>query len=187
MYGGMWTIPVPDIQRTDLLVIMGANPHASQGSLLACPDVMGELAAIRERGGQVVVVDPRRTGTADAADEWLPITPGTDAAFLLAVAQVLFADGLVDLGSVAESVDGVDDLRALVASWTPERVAGVTGIPADRIRRLAHDLATTDRAVVYGRIGLCNQEFGTLASWLVDVVNILTRHFDVPGGRRRGR
>ncbi|MEY2592041.1 MAG: hypothetical protein QOJ67_4025, partial [Acidimicrobiaceae bacterium] len=182
MYGGMWTIPVPDIRRTELLVIMGANPQASQGSLLACPDVMGEIGAIRERGGQVVVIDPRRTGTADAADEWLPITPGTDAAFLLAVTQVLFADGLVDLGSVAESVDGVDELRALVADWTPERVAAATGIPADRTRQLAHDLASTERAVVYGRIGLCNQEFGTLASWLVDVVNILTRHFDVPGG-----
>ncbi|MEY2455895.1 MAG: hypothetical protein QOK06_989 [Acidimicrobiaceae bacterium] len=182
MYGGMWTIPVPDIRRTELLVIMGANPQASQGSLLACPDVMGEIGAIRERGGQVVVIDPRRTGTADAADEWLPITPGTDAAFLLAVTQVLFADGLVDLGSVAESVDGVDELRALVADWTPERVAAATGISADRTRQLAHDLASTERAVVYGRIGLCNQEFGTLASWLVDVVNILTRHFDVPGG-----
>ncbi|MEY2452863.1 MAG: hypothetical protein QOD92_2437 [Acidimicrobiaceae bacterium] len=182
MYGGMWTIPVPDIRRTDLFVIMGANPHASQGSLLACPDVMGEIAAIRERGGHVVVVDPRRTGTADAADEWLPITPGTDAAFLLAIAHVLFADELVDLGTVAPSLDGVDELRALVADWAPERVSSVTGIPTDRIRRLAHELASTERAVVYGRIGLCNQEFGTLASWLVDVVNILTRHFDVPGG-----
>ncbi len=87
MYGGMWKIPVPDIQRTDLLVVMGANPHASQGSLLACPDVMGEIDAIRDRGGKVIVVDPRRTGTAERADEWLPITPGTDAALLLAVAQ----------------------------------------------------------------------------------------------------
>jgi anaerobic selenocysteine-containing dehydrogenase len=182
MYGGMWSIPVPDIRRTDLLVVMGANPHASQGSLLACPDVMGEIAAIRERGGKVVVVDPRRTGTAERASEWLPITPGTDAALLLAVVNVLFADGLVDLGSVGDLIDGVDELRSLVADWTPTRVAAVTDIAADRIERLAHELADTERAVVYGRIGLCNQEFGTLASWLVDVVNILTRHFDVPGG-----
>jgi anaerobic selenocysteine-containing dehydrogenase len=182
MYGGMWKIPVPDIQRTDLLVVMGANPHASQGSLLACPDVMGEIDAIRDRGGTVIVVDPRRTGTAAAADEWLPITPGTDAALLLAVAQVVFADGLVELGHVADRIDGLERFGELVADWTPERVAPVTGIPADRVRALARELATTERAVVYGRIGLCNQEFGTLASWLVDVVNVLTGHFDAVGG-----
>jgi anaerobic selenocysteine-containing dehydrogenase len=182
MYGGMWSIPVPDVRRTDLLVIMGANPHASQGSLLACPDLMGELEAIQARGGEVVVIDPRRTGTADRASEWLPITPGTDAAFLLAVVHVLFADGLADLGAVADLVDGVEELRALVADWSPERVAPTTGISAERTRRLAHQLAEVERGVLYGRIGLCNQEFGTLASWLVDVVNILTRHFDVPGG-----
>lgn len=182
MYGGMWSIPVPDVQRTDLFVVMGANPSASQGSLLACPDLMGEIAGIRKRGGRVVVVDPRRTGTADKADEWLPINPGTDAALLMAVVHVLFEDGLADLGTVADLVDGADSLRELSTDWTPERVAGVTGIDAERIRGLAHELAATERAVVYGRIGLCNQEFGTLASWLVDVVNILSRHFDVPGG-----
>jgi anaerobic selenocysteine-containing dehydrogenase len=182
MYGGMWSIPVPDVRRTDLFVVMGANPSASQGSLLACPDLMGEIDAVRDRGGEVVVIDPRRTGTADRASEWLPITPGTDAAFLLAVVNVLFDEDLVDLGGVGHLVDGVDDLRALAADWTPERVAATTGIPAERTRGLARQLAGTERAVLYGRIGLCNQEFGTLASWLVDVVNVLTRHFDVPGG-----
>ena len=182
MYGSMWSIPVPDVHRTDLIVVMGANPQASQGSLLACPDLMGELAAIQDRGGEVIVVDPRRTGTADMSSEWLPITPGTDAALLLAVVHVLFAEDLVDLGDAAKLIDGVDELRALVRDWTPERVTAVTDIPTERIRRLARQLAEVDRAVVYGRIGLCNQEFGTLASWLVDVVNILTRHFDVPGG-----
>jgi anaerobic selenocysteine-containing dehydrogenase len=184
MYGGMWKIPVPDIQRTDLMVLMGANPHASQGSLMACPDVTGELDRIRERGGTVVVVDPRRTGTADHADEWLPIAPGTDAALLLAVVQVLCADDLVDLGGLADLIDpvDVDAIAALAADFTPEAAAGLTRVPAERIRRLAHQLAEAERAVVYGRIGTCTQEFGTLASWLVDVVNILTRHFDVPGG-----
>ena len=138
MYGGMWSIPVPDVRRTDLLIAMGANPHASQGSLLACPDLMGEIAAIQARGGEVIVIDPRRTGTAERASEWLAITPGTDAAFLLAVTQVLFADGLVDLGIVADQIDGVDELAALVANWTPERVAITTGISAERTRRLAH-------------------------------------------------
>ncbi|MGI8334474.1 molybdopterin-dependent oxidoreductase [Actinomadura scrupuli] len=182
MYGGMWKIPVPDVQRTDLFVLMGANPQASQGSLLACPDVMGEIGRIRKRGGRVVVIDPRRTGTADKADEWIPIVPGTDAAFLMAVVNVIFEDGLVDLAHYGDLIDGLDDLRALAADWTPDRVAAVTGVPAERTRALAHELAGTERAALYGRIGLCNQEFGTLASWLVDVVNILTGHLDVEGG-----
>ncbi len=182
MYGSMWSIPVPDVPRTDLFVVMGANPQASQGSLLACPDLMGEIEGIKARGGEVIVIDPRRTGTADKATEWLPITPGTDAAFLLAVVHTLFADDLVNLGPNTDLIDGVDEVRALAENWTPERVAEATGIPAERTRRLAHQMAETERAVLYGRIGLCNQEFGTLASWLVDVVNILTAHFDVPGG-----
>ena len=181
MYGGWWSFPVPDIERTDLLVIMGANPAASQGSLLAAPDVMGLIGAVRQRG-KVIVVDPVRTATAERADEWLPITPGTDAALLLAVAHTLFDEHLVDVGSLAPHLDGLDTLGAVVADWPPERVAAVTGLPADRIRALARELAATPRAVVYGRIGTCNQEFGSLASWLVDVVNILTGHFDVPGG-----
>jgi len=181
MYGGWWSFPVPDIQRTDLLVVMGANPAASQGSLLAAPDVMGIIDGIRKRG-KVIVIDPVRTATAARADEWLPITPGTDAAFLMAIVHTLFAEDLVSLGTVAPYLDGVDRMREVSAEWSPERVAQATGIAAERIRALARELAATGRAAVYGRIGLCNQEFGSLASWLVDVVNILTAHFDVPGG-----
>ncbi|HUE34951.1 MAG TPA: molybdopterin-dependent oxidoreductase [Mycobacterium sp.] len=178
MYGGWWTFPVPDIERTDLLVIMGANPAASQGSLLAAPDVMGLIEGISQRG-KVIVVDPVRTLTAARADEWLPIVPGTDAALLLAVAHTLFDENLVNPG---RHVDGVDTMRRVAADWSPSRVAAVTGIDEDRIRRLARELAGTEKSVVYGRIGLCNQEFGSLASWLVDVINILTGHFDTPGG-----
>jgi anaerobic selenocysteine-containing dehydrogenase len=178
MYGLWWNFPVPDIERTDLLVIMGANPAASQGSLLAAPNVMGLIDGIRKRG-KVIVIDPVRTLTAARADEWLPIVPGTDAALLLAVAHTLFDEGLINPGP---HVDGVDTMRAAVAEWPPERVSAVTGIDEDRIRRLARELAGTERSVVYGRIGLCNQEFGSLASWLVDVINILTGHFDTPGG-----
>jgi anaerobic selenocysteine-containing dehydrogenase len=178
MYGLWWNFPVPDIERTDLLVIMGANPAASQGSLLAAPDVMGLIDAIRKRG-RVIVIDPVRTPTAAGADEWLPIVPGTDAALLLAVAHTLFDEGLVHPGP---HVDGVDTMRRVAADWAPERVSAVTGIDEDRIRRLARELAGTEKSVVYGRIGLCNQEFGSLASWLVDVINILTGHFDMPGG-----
>src|SRR6516225_324345 len=106
LYGGMWTFPIPDVPRTDLWIVMGANPHASQGSLLACPDLLGEIDQIRARGGRTIVVDPRRTGTADRADEWVPIVPGTDAALLLGMVNVLFADGLVDLGHLEPSVAG---------------------------------------------------------------------------------
>jgi anaerobic selenocysteine-containing dehydrogenase len=178
MYGLWWNFPVPDIERTDLMVIMGANPAASQGSLLAAPDVMGLINGIRNRG-KVIVIDPVRTQTAAQADEWLPIVPGTDAALLLAFAHTLFDENLINPGP---HVDGVDTMRQVAADWPPERVSAVTGIDEDRIRRLARELAGTEKSVVYGRIGLCNQEFGSLASWLVDVINILTGHFDTPGG-----
>ena len=146
MYGGMWTFPIPDVPRTDLWVVMGANPQASQGSLLACPDLLGEIDRIRAAGGRTIVVDPRRTGTADRADEWIPIVPGTDAAFLLAMVNVLFADGLVDLGSMRRRASTASTtLRDRVASFTPEAVAAACGIPAERIRLLAHELAD-DRA-----------------------------------------
>jgi anaerobic selenocysteine-containing dehydrogenase len=181
MYGGWWSFPVPDIEHTDLLVVMGANPAASQGSVLSAPDVMGAIARIRQRG-KVIVIDPVRTATAAKADEWLAITPGTDAALLLGVVHTLFAEGLVTLGHTEPYVDGVQTVGAIAAQWAPERVAAVTGIDAERIRELARELSGTERAVVYGRIGTCNQEFGSLASWLVDVVNILTGHFDTRGG-----
>ncbi len=185
MYGSMWWIPSPDIQRTDYWLVMGGNPEASQGSLLACPDVLGEIERIRERGGKTVVMDPRRTGTAAKADEWIAIRPGTDAAFLLALCHVLFADDLVRLGAgshLDDLVNGLDAVRRIASDWPPERVEQVTSVPAATIRRIARAIAAAPSASVYGRIGLCNQEFGTLASWLVDVVNILTANFDRPGG-----
>jgi anaerobic selenocysteine-containing dehydrogenase len=187
MYGNMWLIPAPDVSRTDYWLVMGGNPQASQGSLLACPDLLGEIDRIRERGGKTVVVDPRRTGTADRADEWVPIVPGTDAALLFAIAHVLFAEGLVDLGDVADLVVGVDAVRDACRDFTPEAVAETCRIDAATIRRIAHELVDADRSVVYGRIGLCNQEFGTLATWLVDVVNVLTGNFDRPGGMMFGK
>jgi anaerobic selenocysteine-containing dehydrogenase len=182
LFGGAWSIPIPDVAHTDLLVIMGANPQASNGSLLSYPDLIGELDRLRDRGGRSVVIDPRRTGTAERADEWLPVVPGTDAALLLAVVATLDAEDLVDLGAMAGRVRGVDEVLSAARPFTPDAVAGWCGVAAERIRELARELARTPRAVVYGRIGLCNQEFGTLASWLVEVVNILTGHFSVAGG-----
>jgi anaerobic selenocysteine-containing dehydrogenase len=182
MFGGMWTFPVPDLDRTAYALVLGANPHASQGSLLAAPDVLGRLAGVRARGGKVVVVDPRRTGTARRADEWVPIRPGTDAALLLAMAHVLFAENLVDLRHLAGRVSGVDAVQAHCRDFPPEVVADVCGVPVATIRRLARELARAPAACVYGRIGTCTQEFGTLASWLVDVLNVLTGNLDRAGG-----
>jgi anaerobic selenocysteine-containing dehydrogenase len=140
------------------------------------------LRALRERGGRLVVVDPRRTKTVEEADEHLAIRPGTDALFLFAIVHVLFADDLVDLGTVAAHVAGLDAVRDAAAPFTPERVAPATGIDAATIRRIAHDLAAAPHAAVYARIGTCTQEFGTLASWLVDVCNVCTGNLDRPGG-----
>ncbi len=187
LYGDMWRIPAPDIPRTDFILILGANPHASQGSLVAISDICGALDALRERGGRVVVVDPRRTGTVRSPEEWVPIRPGTDAALLLALANVLFAEDLVRLRDLEGKVNGVEAVRAAVADITPESVAERCGIPADRIRSLARELAAAERAVVYGRIGTCNQEFGTLASWAVDVLNVLTGNLDREGGAMFGK
>jgi anaerobic selenocysteine-containing dehydrogenase len=182
MFGGGLTVPVPDVDRTDYLLMLGANPFASNGSLMTAPDMPGRLRALRARGGKLVVVDPRRTKTAEEADEHLAIRPAADALFLFALVHVLCADGLLDLGEVAAHVNGVDDVRALARQFTPESVAEACGIDAPTIRRIAHELAAAPTAAVYGRIGTCTQEFGTLASWLVDVVNVFTGNLDRPGG-----
>jgi anaerobic selenocysteine-containing dehydrogenase len=182
LYGSMWSIPLPDLDRGDFLLMLGANPHASQGSLLAAADVLGRLDAMRARGGRVVVVDPRRTGTAEHADEWIGIQPGTDAALLLAMANVLFAEGRVRLGRLEGRVEGLDEVERLARDFTPEVVAGCCRVPAESIRRLARQLSDARRGAVYGRIGTCTQEFGTLASWLVEVLNVLTGNLDREGG-----
>jgi anaerobic selenocysteine-containing dehydrogenase len=182
MFGGALSIPVPDVDRTDYLLMLGANPFASNGSLMTAPDIPGRLRALRKRGGRLVVVDPRRSKTAEEADEHCFIRPGTDAHFLAALAHVIFADGLVDLGAVGAWVVGVDEVRAAVEPFAPEAVAPVCGIDAGTIRRIARELAAAPTAAVYGRIGTCTQEFGTLASWLVDVLNVITGNLDRPGG-----
>lgn len=183
MFGAPLSIPVPDLDRTEYLLMLGANPYASNGSLCTAPDFPGRLDALRARGGRLVVVDPRRTRTAEAADEHLFIRPGTDAAFLGALVHTLFAEGLADVGPhLAPHVAGLETVRALVRDLAPEAAAPVCGIDADAIRRVARDLATAPRAAVYGRIGTCTQALGTLTSWLVDVLNVITGNLDRPGG-----
>ena len=173
---------MPDLDRTDYLLILGANPFASNGSLMTVPDVPGRLRAIRARGGRLVVVDPRRSKTAEEADEHLFIRPGTDAHFLFGLVHTIVAEGLVRLGHAEGHVAGLEDVSRLARDFAPEVVAPVCGIDAETIRRVARDLATTERAAVYGRIGTCTQEFGTLASWLVDVVNTIAGNLDRVGG-----
>src|SRR3954452_17273406 len=182
MFGHQLTIPVPDLDRTQHLLILGANPLHSNGSLLTAPDVRGRLRAIRARGGKVVVIDPRRTRTPQEAAEHHFIRPGTPALLLFALVHVLLAEGLARPGRLADLSSGSEEVRALATEFAPERVAGACGIAAGEIRRLARELAAAPRAAVYGRIGTTTQEFGTLASWLVDVLNVLTGNLDREGG-----
>ncbi|MEU4820564.1 molybdopterin oxidoreductase family protein [Actinomadura sp. NPDC023710] len=183
MFGDPLAIPVPDLDRTGHLLMLGANPLESNGSLASAPDFPGRLKAIRARGGKITVVDPRRTRTAALADEHLFIRPGTDAFFLMALVHTLFAEDLVRTAEhLAGRVNGLDDLRALAIDFAPEDVAAVTGVGAATIRRTARELAAAERAAVYGRIGTCTQAYGTLNSWLVDVLNTVTGNLDRPGG-----
>lgn len=182
MFGDPLAIPVPDIDRTDLLVLLGSNPLMSNGSLWTVPDVRRRLRALRDRGGRLVVVDPRRSRTAAMADQHLAIRPGTDGLLLAGVAHTLFAEGRVDLGAVAEHVAGVDELEAALAPFTADVVAPACGLATEDVVGLAHALAHADRAAVHGRIGTSTTPHGTIASWLVDVCNVLTGNLDRPGG-----
>jgi anaerobic selenocysteine-containing dehydrogenase len=182
MFGSGMSVPVPDLDRTSYLLMLGANPLASNGSLMTAPDARGRLRAIRARGGKLVVVDPRRTRTAQEADEHLAIRPGADALLLFALVHVVLDEGLETLGAADGLTDGLDELRELAAGFAPEDVAAATGIDAATIRRIARELAAAGAAAVYGRMGTTTQAFGTTASWLVDVLNTITGNLDRPGG-----
>jgi anaerobic selenocysteine-containing dehydrogenase len=180
--GSAWLLPVPDVDRTEFFLVLGANPLASNGSIMTAPGIGRRLRALRERGGKLVVVDPRRSETARMADEHLFIRPGTDAFLLFAMIHTLFAENLVHLDHLAAYTNGVEALRSLAQPFSPDAVAGATGIDAEAIRDLTRRFARAKRAICYGRIGTCTQEFGSLASWLVDCVAILTGNLDRPGG-----
>ena len=182
MFGNPILIPVPDIDRTDHLLILGANPYESNGSLATAPDWPGRIEAIRARGGRVVVIDPRRTKTAANADEWHSIRPGGDALLLCAMVHVLVAEDLVDTGRVIAITSGVESIAEAVAPFSPAAVADRVGLDADTITRLARDFAAAPTAVAYGRIGTHTVGFGTLASWAVDALNLITGNLDSPGG-----
>jgi len=182
LYGNPLAFTVPDLDRTDYLVIIGGNPLVSNGSLATAADFVGKLKALRHRGGRLVVLDPNRTRTAEIADRHLAPRPGTDGALLFAVVHVLFDEDLVDLDRLADHVTGVEAVRAAAAHFPPEQVSAHCGIEAEEIRTLAREIAAAPSAAVYGRMGTSTVEFGTVTSWLVDVVNILTGNLDRPGG-----
>lgn len=182
MFGHWLSIPLPDIERCDYLFILGANPMVSNGSLWTVPDYRGKAKAMRARGGRIVVVDPRRSETAAVADEHLAIRPGGDALLLAGIAHTLFDEGLVKLGRLEEHIKGLEEARAAVLPFAPEVTAAGCGIPAETQRRIAREIAAAPRAAVYGRIGTCTTRFGTVNSWLVDLINVLTGNLDREGG-----
>jgi anaerobic selenocysteine-containing dehydrogenase len=179
MFGHQLLLPVPDLDRTDLFVCIGANPAASNGSLMTAPNVRGRMKAIAGRGGRVVMIDPRRTESAAVATEHHFVRPGTDALLLLSMVHVLFAE---ELTRPTLPVAGMAELRAAASAYAPEVTAPVTGVSPEVVRELARALATTERAVLYGRVGISTQEFGSLCTWLVVAINTLTGHLDTEGG-----
>ncbi len=182
MFGHSLLIPLPDLDRTGFHIIFGANPVVSNGSLMTAPGVTKRLKAIRERGGKLVVVDPRRTETAAIADSHLFIKPGSDVFMLLAMLNVVFDEQLQTLGTVSDFTSGMDEIEKLVQDYPPEKVAAITGVDARDIRTLVKDFCAADSASCYGRIGVSTQEFGTLTQWLITVFNIVTGNLDIPGG-----
>jgi anaerobic selenocysteine-containing dehydrogenase len=182
LFGHKLMFPIPDIDRTDYFLMLGANPLASNGSIWTVPDVRKRIKALKKRGGKLVVIDPRKTETAELASEHHFITPGTDAALLLAILNTLFTEDLVDTGELSSFVSGLDVVAAAITDFTPEMAAEHCGIDADAIKGMARDLAGADAGICYGRMGISTQEFGTLCQWLIQIINIATGNLDKPGG-----
>ena len=181
-FGHMLLHPIPDVDRTHYFLMLGANPLASNGSIWTVPDVRQRLKDLKSRGGKLVVVDPRRTETAELASEHLFIQPGSDAAFLLAMIHVLFRDDLVAPGPLGDFTDGLDEVAAAVSELSPDWAAPLTGIEADDIVRIAHELAEAEAGICYGRMGVSTQAYGALCQWAIQVINVATGHLDKPGG-----
>ncbi|HWJ08151.1 MAG TPA: molybdopterin-dependent oxidoreductase [Nocardioides sp.] len=179
LYGHQLLLPIPDIDRTSYFLVLGANPMASNGSLMTVPDFPGRLRELQARGGRMVVLDPRRTETARVADEHHFVRPGTDAWVLLAMLNTLFSEGLT---SPASYVDGLDAVAEAVAGFTPEAAEHASGVPAEVIVRIARELAAADGAAAYGRMGVSTQEFGLVCQWAVQLLNLVTGNTDRVGG-----
>jgi len=182
MFGHQLLMPVPDIDHCSHLLILGANPLVSNGSIMSAPGMKRRLRELQRRGGKCVVIDPRRTETAAAADEHLFIRPGSDGFLLAALIHVLYAEKLAKPGRLRAFTDGFDELRSLVEPFSPEAVAAPPGIDTATIRRIARELAAAERPCVYGRFGVCTQRFGGLNGWLIYALDILLGCLDQVGG-----
>ena len=182
MFGHALLIPLPDLDRTGFHLVFGANPVVSNGSLMTAPGVSKRLRAIRQRGGKLVVIDPRRTETAAIADQHIFIRPGSDVWMLLAMLHVVFREKLQTLRAVANFTTGMDEVERLVKNYSPEKVAGITGIDPEKVVRLVRDFCAAQSASCYGRIGVSTQQHGTLSQWLINVLNIVTGNLDSAGG-----
>ena len=182
MFGHKSLFPIPDIDRTDYFLMLGANPIASNGSIWTVPDVRKRIKDLKKRGGRLVVIDPRRTETAELATEHHFITPGTDALFLAALLNTIFSEGLAGPDHLAAFTTGLEDVATAIADFTPELAATHCGIEAEDIRRLAREFASASAAICYGRMGVSTQTYGTLCQWLIQVLNVVTGNLDKPGG-----
>jgi len=182
MYGSTMSNPVPDVDRTQYFLCIGGNPLVSNGSVLTAPNMRARLQAIRQRGGRVVVVDPRRTETARAASEHVAVLPGQDAALLLAMAHVVVESGRVDHRFIAAHTRGWEDVRRRLSAWSPERAERQSGVAAAVIRRLAEEFAEAPSSVAYTRLGVCNSESGTVATFAADLLNVVAGRLGAPGG-----
>ncbi|TGM60347.1 molybdopterin-dependent oxidoreductase [Leptospira vanthielii] len=181
MFGHQLLVPIPDIDHTDFFLILGGNPFASNGSLMSVPDVKKRLKAIQERGGKYVVVDPRKSETADHADEHLFIKPGTDAYLLLAILHVLFEKQLTKPNDLIRKED-LQTIETVTKEYSPERVSQITGVSKETIEKITFEFANAPSAVCYGRVGVSTQEFGAVCQWLINVINIVTGNLDKRGG-----
>ena len=179
LYGHQLMLPIPDIDRTSYFLMFGANPMASNGSLMTVPDFPQRVRDLKARDGKLVVFDPRRTETAKVATEHHFVRPGSDAAVLLAMVHVLFEEGLT---TPPPYVDHIDRVAGLVAAYTPERAETASGVPAEEIRRITREFAAADAAAAYGRMGLSTQGFGSVCQWAINLLNLLTGNFDREGG-----
>jgi anaerobic selenocysteine-containing dehydrogenase len=182
LYGNLAVIPVPDIDRTDFMLIMGANPVVSNGSVMTAPGVKTRLQNIQKRGGKVVVIDPRRSETAKLADQHYFIRPGSDALLLAAMLHTIFTEKRCKVDKILTLLDGFDELKSLFAPYSPKKVAPKVGLSAESIQELARQFSSAKTAVCYGRVGTCIQQFGSIATWFIDLLNIVTGNLDQAGG-----
>ncbi|MCH8326669.1 MAG: molybdopterin-dependent oxidoreductase, partial [Bacteroidetes bacterium] len=182
MFGNQLMLPIPDIDRTYYFLILGANPIASNGSMMTAPGFVNRLKALQNRGGKFVVIDPRKTESAEKADEHHFIIPGSDVYFLLAILHTVFNDNLTTPGRLLNFTKGFEDIKDIVSDFSPESVEQKTGIPAKIIKQITYDFCKAKSAVCYGRVGVSTQEFGSLCQWLINVLNIVTGNMDKPGG-----